>query len=97
MASGKDIARAVGQRYPALPTDRRTLARVENIFSETGITGLKIEAHEHIEMRCMESISNVVDLARSLAGDDPIKAQILTERIRAYSRRLDKTQNIFGG
>ncbi len=68
-----------------------------SLFRQTGIADLKIEALHHLELKSMDSIADVIDYARSLAGDDPVKAQLLSERIRNYARRLDRAQGIFGG
>ncbi|WP_117210588.1 hypothetical protein [Allorhizocola rhizosphaerae] len=67
------------------------------LFRETGMASAKIDSLEHTEIRCMESISDVIDYARDLAGNDPVKAELLIQRIRNYSRRLDRAQGIFGG
>jgi hypothetical protein len=96
LASSNELAHLAAQHNPALPTDRRTRKELVNVFRRTGVTGLKIDAHEYLEIKCMESVANVIDVARDLAGDDPVKAQILGQRVRNYSRRLDRAQNIFG-
>ncbi len=68
-----------------------------NLFRETGLASLKIDAIEHLEVKAMQSIADVIDYARDLAGDDPVKAEMLIQRIRNYSRKLDRAQGIFGG
>jgi hypothetical protein len=97
MSSGNELVRRASQHNRMLPTDGRTRKEVVNLFRETGIAALKVDAIEHIELKAMNSISDVIDYARELAGNDPIKAEMFIQRIRNYSRKLDRAQGIFGG
>lgn len=97
MPFGNELVRRASQHNRMLPMDWRTRKEVVNLFRETGIAALKVDAIEHLEVKAMSSISDVIDYARELAGNDPLKAEMFVQRIRNYSRRLDRAQGIFGG
>jgi hypothetical protein len=90
------VARRVNAVLPGVQLTGSTGRKVKKIVNAAGVQILAGQAASHIQAEAMRNMSDLVDLARELAGGDPVKEQLLTEMVKAHAQSARVRQTILG-
>lgn len=92
-----ELQRRMSENLPGLPMDWRTKKKINGIVSDAGVAILATQAGRRVQEEAMIATSDLVDLARELAGDDPLKAALLLNQVQDYARRTGKASRTILG
>jgi hypothetical protein len=71
----------------------RTRRELRQVFAETGVAIIRNDAAASVTRNALKTVTDLVDEARKLAGDDPLKAALALQFVQDYAERTRRTTN----
>lgn len=91
-----ELERRIQERLPGLPMTRGVRRSFENVMADTGLAVFRDDAAAFVATHNMQNVSNLIDEARAICGDDPMKMAACSQIIKEYVGRARRTQSLLG-
>lgn len=86
-----ELERRIQERLPGLPMTRRTRRELRQVVAETGVAIVKNDAAATVTRSALKTVTELVDEARKLAGDDPVKVALTLQLVQDYTETARRT------